>query len=141
MPSLNSRTPCPSPFITSGIFRPPRSTRMTMAIINRCIGLSHISPYLSRPGMRNPSPPTLPSKYNTLVSRSPCHVLAVQVLQQRNRILPADPGKVLECRDRQPVAALLSVLDQQFAQSRQRRAMEHQVLHHFHQHFLPQKDP
>src|SRR5690242_5759449 len=42
IPSLNSRTPCPKPFITSGILRPPKRTRTTIAIINKCMGLSHI---------------------------------------------------------------------------------------------------
>jgi len=42
IPSLNSRTPCPSPFMTSGILRPPNRTRITTAIINKCMGLSHI---------------------------------------------------------------------------------------------------
>src|SRR5579863_4993466 len=55
MPSLNSRTPCPKPFITSGILRPPKRTRTTIAIINKCMGLSHIgylpfAPKLGEPG-------------------------------------------------------------------------------------------
>ena len=50
IPSLNSRTPCPRPFITSGILRPPKSTRMTIAIISKCMGLSHMGPYLSHLG-------------------------------------------------------------------------------------------
>lgn len=54
MPSLNSRTPCPRPRITSGILRPPKSTSTTTAIISKCIGLSHIE---HLPFRTHPTPP------------------------------------------------------------------------------------
>jgi hypothetical protein len=58
MPSLNSRTPCPRPFIISGIFFPPKRTSTTTARIKRCIGLSNIETYLSHPAdrARRPKP-------------------------------------------------------------------------------------
>ena len=58
MPSLNSRTPCPRPFIISGIFFPPKRTSTTAAMIKRCIGLSNIETYLSHPAdrARHPKP-------------------------------------------------------------------------------------
>jgi len=69
MPSLNSRTPCPRPFITSGILRPPNSTKMTMAIINKCIGLSHMGylPFAPEPLQRKPHRALLPNhlEYST----------------------------------------------------------------------------
>jgi len=58
MPSLNSRTPCPRPFIISGIFFPPKSTSTTTARIKRCIGLSNIETYLSHPAHRAKRPKT-----------------------------------------------------------------------------------
>jgi hypothetical protein len=133
MPSLNSRTPCPSPFIISGIFLPPKRTSTTTARIKRCIGLSNIETYLSHPANRARHPKTTTSgacrhitllhgiarqtpqtlrlrlQYNTLVPGPPRHVLAVQMLEQWNRVFAADPCKLFECRNRQVIAFLLAV--------------------------------
>jgi len=72
----------------------------------------------SRPGRRAPQTLHLRLQYNTLVPSPPRHVLAVQMLEQRNRILPADSRKLFERRDRQAIAFFLAVLRQQFAQLR-----------------------
>src|ERR1700690_3436738 len=54
IPSLNSRMPCPRPCIISGILRPPKNTRTTIAIIARCQTLNSMDVYLSRPGLTRP---------------------------------------------------------------------------------------
>src|SRR5215470_6105282 len=101
MPSLNPRTPSPSPRMSSGILRPPKSTRITMATINKCMGLSHIGHLPFAPG----SPETeaarntrFLSQYNTLVPGPAGHPLAVKVLKQWDGVLPGDSCQILEHR-------------------------------------------
>src|SRR5579862_1307143 len=141
IPSLNSRTPCPSPFITSGILRPPKSTRITTAMIRRCIGLSHMGTYLSRLAHRAARPRNLYLRlqYNTLIPGPPRHVLAVQVLQQRNGVLAADSRKLFECSNRQPVSFFFAVFRQEPAQLRQRLAVKDEIVRYLHEHFFSQQ--
>lgn len=101
MPSLNPRTPSPSPRISSGIFLPPNSTRMTIATISKCIGLSHMVrlPFpRGRPRIHCRNATRNGLNYNTFVADSPRHALPVEVFEQRNRIFSRDSDQVLKRR-------------------------------------------
>jgi hypothetical protein len=64
-----------------------------------CVRRFHIAHRLP-PVSRRPQTLRLQLQYNTLVPGPPRDVLAVQVLEQRNRVFPADPGKLFERSNR-----------------------------------------
>jgi len=121
MPSLNSRIPCPRPFINSGILRPPNRITTITRISNRCIGLNSMkTPPSPDPGKDagnsygwRPVRIRNRSKYNTFIAHTPRDSFAVQELEQGNRVLAADARKLFESSNLQAFSVLLLVICQQ----------------------------
>src|SRR4051812_45075498 len=110
MPSLKFRMPSPSPFITSGILRPPNkistiaSTTNQWKILNSPMNNLHapVSDRCSFTLTQDASPgkplQAVHLQDNTLVACAPRHPLPVEVFQKRNSILAGNSGQILECR-------------------------------------------
>src|SRR6266446_2889973 len=146
MPSLNPRTPSPSPRISSGILRPPNRISTTTRIISQCIGNSMLppTPYPPHANIPRCSPRSAVNsknlKYNTLIPGPPRDSLPVQVFQQGNGVLAGNPRQFLENRHRDALALGLLERRKPLSELRQRVAMKDQLRCDPHQVFLAQQD-
>src|SRR6266849_3164486 len=136
MPSLNPRTPSPSPRISSGILRPPNRISTTTRIISQCIGNSMLPPTPYQPDANIPrcSPRSAVNsknlKYNTLISGPPRDSLPVQVFQQGNGVLAGNPRHFLESWHGDALALGLLVGRKLAPEMRQRIAVKNQLRGH-----------
>ena len=142
MPSLNSRTPWPRPRITSGILRPPKSTSTTMAIISKCIGLSHITHLPFWPhNIRQAASPTDYTPYS-ITRSSPTR----RVTRSRSRYSSSGmayfrvmPVSSLNTGIGNLFAAFFAVFGEHFAQLRDGRAVKNKLVRHLDEHFFAQQ--
>src|ERR1700761_4052646 len=147
MPSLNPRTPSPMPRISSGILRPPKSTRITTRMISQCIGNS-ISPPATQNSSKIALNCALPRnsaqkpklQYNTLIAQPAGQALPVEVLQQGYSVLPGYTGQVLETGNSNPVAPGLLVRQKLGFQMSKSRLVENQLRRDAEKVFIPQQN-
>src|SRR5882672_7346302 len=75
------------------------------------------------------------SQHNSPVALAPRHALAIEILEQWNRVLARDAGKILECRHvNRSIRTLPSIFTQLLRQLIQRGAMKEHLAVHLHQH-------
>src|ERR1700740_2476434 len=84
-------------------------------------------PTLAQDALRGKPKPTGRLQDNTLVACAPGNALAVEILQQGNRIFAGDSGEFLENRHGDSLALLLLVGDQAVAELAEGVTMEDQL--------------